>query len=256
MEPQTPARPLLVTVLTVLLTALVAGGSVYAVQSNSQGKDKAEWQTEVDKLTRQLRSAQQEAADARLTASTPSASAPSTTGAATSATPATDTANNLKKVSLTAYLYSVAVEVPETWSAYSAGSEAVILKTAPADTPAKAHLSLSKSTVQFGDTNWDQIDFTLYEGDRSDVVNLAKSKVGAGETLSQETVGGLPAQVITYPLDNGQVTKGGTGGKTYYLTVPARGNAGAYTVRINKQAKGDAAFEAAVTHLLQTIKFQ
>ena len=107
------------------------------------------------------------------------------------------------------------------------------------------YYSIGKNGVAYGDMNWTQSDLYFMKG--SDVTKLVaekKAKKEIGVLWSTETINGKTVDVERFPLDeNGQVTKGGTGGANYYFSwKEGKGfNQNPYDLGliIAKQAKGD-----------------
>ncbi len=116
--------------------------------------------------------------------------------------------------------------------------------------------SVGQDGVAFGDTNWSQVDFAKMSGE--DVKKLKewyRSTKEAGDRWSVQRMKKVTADVITFPLDDGKVTKGGTGGKVYFLTWTGPKNADMGLV-IWKQAKGNAEFECGVQHFIDTLNVE
>lgn len=145
-------------------------------------------------------------------------------------------------------------EVPTSWSVTSR-SENYLKK--PNDKwysmwPTNAIASIGKDFVSFDDLNGTQIDFYAAE---DDIVENLIPKDGSLDKLgvwSNEKVGGKEARVFTANLDNGEVTKSGTGGKIYYFRLP---ESPIKTFVIFKQALGDENFEKEFKHLLDSATF-
>lgn len=120
--------------------------------------------------------------------------------------------------------------------------------------------SFAEHGIAYGDINWSQVDF--FEMSYNDVKTMVgnikaaiKSKPNEweGVKMSQEiSEGNIIANVLTYPLDNGEVTKGGTGGKTYFIAWKCANGTNAGLV-INKQALGDKEFEDGFSHYISTM---
>lgn len=143
--------------------------------------------------------------------------------------------------------------VPNTWSVYLGRDDEV-----PTDSLSFPLLSVGSKDVSQSDINWTQVDFSFSQGDiAARLVAEAKAKNSIGWT--QEKVGGVTADVYTDPLDNNEVTKDGTGGKTYYLSLADKNvTANATRVKtmvIRKQAQGDTTFENSFKHLLESFNF-
>lgn len=152
-------------------------------------------------------------------------------------------------------------EVPETWSIYqqaeSYGSDTL---------PVAPNYSVGMNNVAFGDINWTQVDFFVAQGDIVDtLVEKAEKEIDELEkasnypeyaTWSTEKIDDVTAKVVTYGLDEGgQVTKGGTGGKHYYIKLPGTGEYDPKTLVIHKQSLGDDVFEAGFKHMVKTMSF-
>ncbi len=153
-------------------------------------------------------------------------------------------------------------EVPSTWSYYFAG-ESMPEPLSNNSLAGRPFFSIAQNGVAFGDMNWNQIDFHKAAG--SDVARLIRTMKANNEPgeWSKETVGGVQADVFTGALDNGQITKGGSGGKMYFFSWQRRSDSNAARITrtydvglvIDKQALGDAEFECGFQHLLSNISF-
>ncbi len=140
-------------------------------------------------------------------------------------------------------------EVPSNWSIYINGENSF---DSLGDRPTYA---VGQDSVAFGDTNWNQVDFYFVQNDIiDDLIKKAKAEDSDSQRWTKETIDGVTADVYTMPLDNGQVTKGGSGGKLYYIRLPYTSAGSAKTLFIRKQALGDEAFEAGVSHLIKDLK--
>ena len=139
-------------------------------------------------------------------------------------------------------------EIPKEWSIYQSPENVGTDKLTD-----KPTASIGKDDVSFGDINWTQVDLYYATDDISaKLVQAAKAKDVNDGTWSVETISGIKAEVVTYPLDDGKVTKLGTGGKMYFLSLPST-----YirTVVMSKQALGDVEFENGFKHFIDTLKF-
>ncbi len=96
------------------------------------------------------------------------------------------------------------------------------------------------SNPNYGDWVADQVDFFVLDGAYPDAL-----PEGAVTT----TVDGYSAIIEYMPLDNGEVTKGGTGGKTVSIYVPQKKK----VLVMQQQARGDEYFEQTVTHIINTL---
>ncbi len=152
-------------------------------------------------------------------------------------------------------------QMPSTWSYLFAGETAL---STQADLHQGLLFSAAQDGVAFGDTNWNQVDFYKMAG--SDVTKLmAEYRKNQNPGDHWETLrlrGGATADVVTRGLDNGQVTKGGTGGKTLFLrwSTTQKDSQGItrtydFGMLVQKQALGDAAFECGTERLLKTFDF-
>lgn len=105
--------------------------------------------------------------------------------------------------------------------------------------------------VMYGDIAWEQVDVFIAEQDLINKLVPEDRSSNAEGKWSTENVGGKEAIVFIANLDNGQVTKGGTGGKTYYFRL-----AGILkTLVISKQSLGGNEFEQVFDHFIKTAKF-
>jgi hypothetical protein len=160
-------------------------------------------------------------------------------------------------------------EVPETWSAVYNGPDIVPMR-APritwyskdssyvSITDNKPFYSVAQRMVAYGDMNWSQLDFYYTSGRNVDrtVALLKRYPKSTGIVRwTTDTVAGKPTVVAEYGLDNGEVTKGGSGGKVYFLTWPFTNEGHTYRAGliIVKQALGDVAFEQGVQRVLGSL---
>lgn len=111
MEPQPGNRVLLITLLAVVLTALITGGAVYAMQNKQNTDTKNDLQSQVDGLRSQLTSVQKSVATPTPSVS-PSAAATASPVAKATATP--NTTAEWKTYTNTAHKYSV--KYPSAWA--------------------------------------------------------------------------------------------------------------------------------------------
>lgn len=129
-------------------------------------------------------------------------------------------------------------KIPADWSGYLSGEYDYIdptdsLAISPPD------VSFAPGIVSFGDTNWEQVDIYYSEASLSDWKQALERKASEWEgTFQKAELKNTSGWYVQWPLDNGQVTKAGTGGQTYVF--PNR--RGDVTV-INKQALGSEDFE-------------
>lgn len=158
-------------------------------------------------------------------------------------------AYGFKKVG--SYASGITFEVPINWSVFKEGNPGPLLEeTDRVGRVRSAFLSVGEEDVSYSDTNWTQVDFYFSNGNFKEDIDYALSY---GAVLTKEQVGGRFADVITWPLDDGEVTKGGTGGKEYY--IPVEDPSGYYkAIVISKQSLGSPAFEEAFKHLIETLE--
>ena len=79
--------------------------------------------------------------------------------------------------------------------------------------------SATQDGVAFGDTNWNQVDFYKMAGaDLTKLMAEYRKNQNPGDRWGKMRFrGGATADVLTWGLDDGQVTKGGTSGKTLFI---------------------------------------
>jgi len=203
-EPIQSSKNIWIIVITVVVTALIVGGGVYAWQRYTPQSTQQNSPTEISEY---------------------------------------------KKFEMMYYARDIiTTEIPEIWSMYKNPEN--LGRDNLSDSPTA---SIGAKDVRATNFNWQQIDLFYVINDISKSL-IEKAKETKYGTWSKETVGGIEADVVTYPLDNGEVTKAGTGGKKYFLSLP-----NIYDVRtlvISKQAKGDEEFENEFAHFIETLKFK
>jgi hypothetical protein len=159
-----------------------------------------------------------------------------------------------KKVSIGTVALS---KVPSSWIVSVAQGESG-LATGFDDFPKHIFFSIGQKKVTYGDLNLGQIDVAKMSG--TDVRALEewyKSTAEAGDTWSVQRIGGRSFDVLTFPLDNGQVSKIGTGGRVYFLawtpkeSHERRGKD--MGLVIWQQARGDAAFECGMRVFIESL---
>jgi len=144
-------------------------------------------------------------------------------------------------------------EVPANWSELSV-SESIVQKGEPL-LFTNLRYSIAPYAIEFGDGAWSQIDFYyLAEGVSDEIINDASQ--WEGTQISSSTLGGRSSLVIQYPIDNGEVTKAGTGGTDYIIEISVEDQSrypGQPThLLIRKWARGDEMFEKDFQHYLET----
>lgn len=152
-----------------------------------------------------------------------------------------------KEFRVASFGLTVIAEIPKEWSMYQSPDNVGTDKLTDLPTA-----SIGQNDVAFGDMNWSQVDLYFAGNDISAKLVQAAKDANYG-TWSVETISGIKADVVTYPLDDGKVTKGGSGGKMYFLSRPSI--YGVQTVVIRKQALGDEEFENGFKYFIDTLKF-
>lgn len=130
----------------------------------------------------------------------------------------------------------------------------------------------ASAQIWYTDTSWEQVDFFVRNGAIGNIVaEKKKSLVCTKEDIAlgnvylcgsdapqwgKVLVGGITVDVLTYKTDTDEqgkesITKGGTGGKEYYIPLSSE-----KTLVISKQAKGDAQYEKDFDHLIATLRFK
>lgn len=126
--------------------------------------------------------------------------------------------------------------------------------------------------IWYTDTSWQQIDFSVEDSSINSVVDRVKKEqldfcnkysediVGCGTdgpTWTKLVINGMNVEIATYSTDvdengNEAITKGGSGGKIYYVEVAELGK----TLKIFKQAKGGRQYENDFENLIQTLQIK
>ncbi len=144
-------------------------------------------------------------------------------------------------------------EVPSGWSVFH-GPDAVPAKDLQSLTSAnQLFASFALGSVSFGDGAFEQVDFYFLSTSAEQAL-IDKTKK-EGIPITQETVGGMPATVITYPTDNGQVDKNGSGGKDYILGSGKSPGGFDEFLLMRDWSLGGQEFESGFQHFLQTVDF-
>ena len=149
-------------------------------------------------------------------------------------------------------LLNMESEIPENWSILTIPE--MVGDDELTNIPTGA---IGKNDVTHGDMNLDQINFYFASKDIADrLIQESKRGEQASDSLwSTETIGGIKARVNVFSLDEGGgVSKAGSGGKKYFLTLPDTYNP--RTLVIWKQTRGDEKFEVEFNHFIEAIKFQ
>ncbi len=125
--------------------------------------------------------------------------------------------------------------------------------------------------IWYTDISWAQIDFQIVDESAEWVVAKVRKDdkkwcdengadmAGCGDNMSKwakAIIDGQNVDFETYATDkdengNESITKGGSGGKMYYISIPNSTK----SLKIWKQAKGEPQFEKDFEHLIQTFKF-
>jgi hypothetical protein len=149
-------------------------------------------------------------------------------------------------------------EIPTSWSftrLHDGSDPASLFEGEYSPYARDASFSVSGSDISYGDMSGNQIDVFEYWPDARVEKFIAMLPDASAPPWGKETVDGLEALVLTEPLDNGESTKAGTGGKTYYIVIPEDGEALARLVIIRKQALGEERFEKEFEQFLRSIQF-
>lgn len=145
-------------------------------------------------------------------------------------------------------------EIPSNWSLVINGDTVVTPEKAQGDglyIPAEATYSFGVNEVSYGDTSWDQVDiYIIQPGEGKKFVPSDHHDPNTG-TWSTEDINGYQAKVFTLNLDEGEVTKGGTGGKYYYFAK----DEGNDFIVIHKQALSGSEFEEGFKHFIESATF-
>lgn len=158
-------------------------------------------------------------------------------------------------------------EIPETWSAVYNGPDIIPMGNARMVSyggasryvefiRGKPFYSVAKNIVSYGDMNWSQIDFYFTSGKNVDsTIALLKKRSPENLRWSTAKVGSKEAIVAEQGLDEGEVTKGGPGGKFYFVSWPFTYEGGSYKAGliIHKQALGSTEFENGTKHVLESL---
>lgn len=151
----------------------------------------------------------------------------------------------------------ISAEVPASWASVSLheGSNPTSLFTEYGPSSSDASFSVSEDTLSYTDVSWHQIDiFEYWPSPLVEKYVATLPEVGT-DGMYNVTVGGREVLAKDEPLDNGEVTKNGPGGRTYYVVIPEDDPALARLLIIRKQAQGDAEFEKAFQRFLNSIQF-
>jgi hypothetical protein len=149
-------------------------------------------------------------------------------------------------------------EIPASWSftrLHDGSDPASLFEGEYSPYARDASFSVSGSDISYGDMSGNQIDVFEYWPDARVEEFIGMLPDASAPPWGKETVDGLEALVLTEPLDNGESTKAGTGGKTYYIVIPEDGEALARLVIIRKQALGEERFEKEFEQFLRSIQF-
>ncbi len=143
-------------------------------------------------------------------------------------------------------------EIPVTWNELSV-YETIVTK---GDHPSLKNIrySIAPNKIIFNEA-WEQIDFYFMTKEAA-----ADFLVYIETPPTREIeLGGHPTTVINYSLDNGEVTKAGTGGAAYLIQIPEsqrfHESQPSYLL-INKNALGSDDFEKAFVHYMETADFR
>jgi hypothetical protein len=132
--------------------------------------------------------------------------------------------------------------------------------------PDAIRASIARDGVAYGDLNWNQLDIYLMAGrDVERLIRIWQRNAAIRSNVqswSEAEIGGVSATVANLILDaSGTPSKAGTGGRVYFLSWQANIPRGEgekprtvdFGMIFDQQARGDAAFEAAIVHFLATV---
>jgi len=127
------------------------------------------------------------------------------------------------------------------------------------------NFSFAQYMVSYGDMNWTQADIAFMEGqDLQRWVDHLKNDPNFAQLVqewTQENIGGRTADVVTFKTEpDGTVSKGGTGGKMYFLAAGSKVPVNFDWIAdkgivISKQSLGNDEFETGFQHFIDTISF-
>ena len=149
----------------------------------------------------------------------------------------------------------VSFQVPYGWNAFYNGDPATVddYENLWGKEITIGSVSVPDRPISYSDMNWYQVDFAITE---SNVITeeFVKKQKESDEWQSFEPVevNGYSGYVGIFPLDNDQVSKAGTGGKIYFLTVENQW--GTANLIIKKQALGSDEFEQGFEKILETLQ--
>jgi len=151
--------------------------------------------------------------------------------------------------------FQLDAELPLSWSTYHTSDLSLIDAWPPEDSLQKhAYFSAASDSVVFYDWNANQIDVYILTNKASKeyVEYVASMSQNDPEiVVEQKIINGANAYVVTWPLDNGEVTKIGSGGKSILWATGT--STDSVSVLVNKQALGDKSFEDAFSHFVNSI---
>lgn len=146
-------------------------------------------------------------------------------------------------------------EIPLSWSTYNTSDVSFIDSWPPEGAWQKhAYFSIASGDITFYDWNADQIDFyVLTSNARKEYIDFVATTAADDSevVVEQKTINGANAHVVTWPLDNGQVTKVGAGGK--HILFSTGTSTDSVSILIDKQALGDKAFEDTFAHFIDSV---
>lgn len=146
-------------------------------------------------------------------------------------------------------------QIPKSWSTYHT-SDISVIDTWPPEGSLHKNVVFSAATndVVFYDLNADQIDFYWLsnKGGKEFIAFVEEESKKYPEISSEKKIiNGAQAFVVTWPLDNGEVTKAGTGGKSVLISTGDTDDS--QYILVEKQALGDQVFEDVFSHYLDSI---
>ncbi len=145
-------------------------------------------------------------------------------------------------------------EIPISWSQYTNYEAAPLESTTFVANSAK--FSFAENHVTVSDWNALQVDFYILTKEAADAFIVEAKEfetTDAGIEIKDDLIGGAAATTIKWPLDNGEITKAGSGGSDYLIKLVYQ-DSGEYLL-MRKQAQGDEEFENAFSNFLDTVDF-
>jgi hypothetical protein len=145
-------------------------------------------------------------------------------------------------------------EIPLSWSTAHAADVSLVdtwpVKNYPLN---QAFFSISADDIVFYGWNADQIDLYRLSSKAGKEYQNHVNEMAKGDSkisIEQRLINGSQSHVITWPLDNGEVTLAGSGGQDILISMGS--STESHYILIRKQALGDKAFEEAFSRYIDT----